>query len=171
MPRLSTKDRSELEGYLARSIAALPVGGGEIYGMDPGDREYSRSYGVDWTVEVERQDRSVRWALVVNEEPVASGRVALWKSVPRAVVNAYERHVVKESPPMSKYKKSQKNKERAEFALAGLEVSTHENGSEQTDVTDMLTNLMHLCEQRGWSFSQCLSSAEDHFATEYEGKE
>ena len=69
-----------------------------------------------------------------------------------------------------KYRRTKLNKDRAEFALSGLEVATDNHGNEETDVTDMLCNLMHLCEQNGWSFDGCLDAAVMHFDEERDGK-
>lgn len=104
MPRLKLIDRSELEGYLARQIAALPGGSGEVYGMDPGDHEYSRSYGIDWSVVITQGGHGIVWEFMLNDEPVVSGHATTEKAAIREIVDQYERHVVRENPPMSSSK-------------------------------------------------------------------
>lgn len=41
-----------------------------------------------------------------------------------------------------------------------------EQGKADTDITDLLADLMHYCDQMGHDFSYCLQSAEQHYEEE-----
>jgi hypothetical protein len=55
-----------------------------------------------------------------------------------------------------------RHNENAAAALAHYD----EKGEEATDITDLLTDLMHLCQNKDWDFQSCLSSALDHYEEE-----
>ena len=53
----------------------------------------------------------------------------------------------------------------AEYAIRGIHGEIHEDELE-SNVTDLLTDLMHLCENRGFDFLNCLELAKRHYIEE-----
>lgn len=61
----------------------------------------------------------------------------------------------------------ERNKGRAEAGLRALETNGDYQGNEDSDnVTDLLTNLMHYCQQEDIDFKARLWMAEIHFQEE-----
>jgi hypothetical protein len=50
-------------------------------------------------------------------------------------------------------------------AAQALAKYDHE-GNEQTDVIDLLADLMHLCVNEGWDFDSCLETSRNYFNEE-----
>lgn len=59
------------------------------------------------------------------------------------------------------------NDSRADLALQAL-ANSDQGGQEDTDVTDLLADLMHFCRREGFDFDYCLQSARMHFEEEVE---
>jgi hypothetical protein len=59
-----------------------------------------------------------------------------------------------------------KNGQRAEYALEALSSSQHYDDSDLCGVQDLLSDLMHLCNQKEWDFPELLRVATDNFNAE-----
>ena len=64
------------------------------------------------------------------------------------------------------------NLERSAWALAAVQALAEETGLSieddglETAVTDLLANVMHLCQLNRIDFDSCLSTATDHYSEE-----
>tara|TARA_R110000868_G_scaffold408587_1_gene691980 strand:+ start:1900 stop:2103 length:204 start_codon:yes stop_codon:yes gene_type:complete len=62
------------------------------------------------------------------------------------------------------------NSQRAEYAFRALKKHAASTGSEgedtDTQITDLLCNLMHLAEEYAVDFKMCVESAQTHFDAE-----
>lgn len=66
---------------------------------------------------------------------------------------------------MNDNEKALTNRDRA--GIAELALTMVEDGQGRQDaVTDLLANLMHLCDQEGWAFFELLDLAESHYGQE-----
>lgn len=67
-----------------------------------------------------------------------------------------------------KYKKTKRNKDRAERIAATIEA--YANGDDQDDITDILTDLRHYAQQNTIDFEYCVRVSQNHFKAEAGGK-
>ncbi len=58
------------------------------------------------------------------------------------------------------------NETRRNRAITALEAYSEEDDDLASNITDLLTDLMHLCKQQGIEFQGCLLSAEVNFEAE-----
>lgn len=62
------------------------------------------------------------------------------------------------------------NKDRADWARIAVRVYAEETGSDQedleTNIADLLCDLRHLCDERGFDFGYCDDRGAEHYAEE-----
>lgn len=58
------------------------------------------------------------------------------------------------------------NQQRASYAADLLAASEHYDGTDPTGLQDLLSDLMHLCNGKGYDFAEILRVAADNFSAE-----